>query len=198
MGVIPEGYLIHDLTAADAPALAAAYRRNREHLEPWEPAREESYFTDDGQAAAVAGQLSTVTSGLGAAWVLTHGEKVVGRVNLNNIVRGVLCSASVGYWVDADHQGRGLASAAVEHACARASRHTAAQQGLATSPRTSRLRLLRDRGPVPVHPRTVAGAPALPADPARRAALTSQRHSRHPEARVAGEGQALRHTSDQT
>ena len=120
MPVIPEGYGIHELTPDDAPGLAAAYARNRAHLEPWEPAREESFFTEDGQAAAVAGQLTTVASGLNAAWVLTRGDEVVGRVNLNNIVRGVLCSASVGYWIDADHQGRGLATGAVEVACAQA------------------------------------------------------------------------------
>jgi ribosomal-protein-alanine N-acetyltransferase len=118
--VIPEGYRIEDLTVAHAPALAEAYRRNREHLEPWEPDREESFFTHDGQVAAVAGQLAAVRNGLVASWVLTVGQQVVGRVNLNNIVMGVLRSASVGYWVDAEHLGRGLASGAVEFACAQA------------------------------------------------------------------------------
>lgn len=118
--MIPEGYGIHELTAADAPALAAAYRRNREHLEPWEPTRDEGFFTEQGQAAAVATQLAAVGNGLLMAWVLTHGDEVVGRVNLNNLVMGVLRSASVGYWVGAAHQGRGLASGAVEFACAQA------------------------------------------------------------------------------
>ncbi len=118
--MIPEGYGIHELTAADAPALAEAYRRNRAHLEPWEPTRAESFFTDDGQTAAVAGQLAAVGHGLVVAWLLTHGDQVVGRLNLNNLVLGVLRSASVGYWVDAEHQGRGLATGAVEFACAQA------------------------------------------------------------------------------
>lgn len=118
--MIPEGYQIRGLTADDASALAAAYRRNREHLEPLDPRRPESFYTDDGQAAAVASQLTSVRSGLLAAWVLTHGDRVVGRVNLNNIVMGVLRSASVGYWVDADHLRRGLAAGAVELACAQA------------------------------------------------------------------------------
>jgi ribosomal-protein-alanine N-acetyltransferase len=33
--VLPAGYEIRALSKADAPALAAAYRRNRDHLEPW-------------------------------------------------------------------------------------------------------------------------------------------------------------------
>ena len=116
----PEGYQIRELSADDAPAMAAAYARNRAHLEPWDPRRDESFYTEDGQAAAVAGQLASVRQGLLAAYVLTHGDLVVGRVNLNNIVMGVLRSASVGYWVDAEHLGRGLASRAVEFACAQA------------------------------------------------------------------------------
>jgi ribosomal-protein-alanine N-acetyltransferase len=116
--VIPEGYRIHELTPEHAPALADAYTRNREHLEPWEPTRDRSFFTVDGQVSAVAGQLSAVRNGLVAAWVLVCGDQVVGRVNLNNIVMGVLRSASLGYWVDSEHLGRGLASGAVEFACA--------------------------------------------------------------------------------
>ena len=50
-----------------------------------------------------------------AHWVVMHGDQVVARVNLNNIVMGVLRSGSLGYWVDADHQGRGLATAAVQN-----------------------------------------------------------------------------------
>jgi [ribosomal protein S5]-alanine N-acetyltransferase len=114
---LPEGYRIRELAAEDATALADAYRRNREHLAPWDPRRDESFFTDDGQAAAVAGQLTAIDAGVQAGWVVERDGCVVGRVNLNNVVMGVLRSASVGYWVDRDHLGRGLATAAVRHAC---------------------------------------------------------------------------------
>jgi ribosomal-protein-alanine N-acetyltransferase len=118
--VTPEGYQIRELAAEDAAALAEAYARNREHLARWDPRRDESFYTANGQTAALVGQLTSVRNGLLAAWVLTHEDRIVGRVNLNNIVMGVLRSASVGYWVDADHLGRGLASGAVEYACAQA------------------------------------------------------------------------------
>ena len=120
---LPEGYAIRPLRGEDAPALAAAYTRNRQHLERWDPARDDFFYTEDGQASALLGQLASVRRGLMAAWVITWRSGpdalplVVGRVNLNNVVMGVLRSATVGYWVDAEHLGRGLASAAVEHAC---------------------------------------------------------------------------------
>jgi ribosomal-protein-alanine N-acetyltransferase len=115
--VLPDGYRIRALASSDAAALALAYRRNREHLAPWEPVRAAAFYTPEGQAAAVVDQLLQVGRGLVAAWVLTHGDQVVGRINLNNIVLGVLRSGSLGYWVDAEHVQRGLATAAVEFAC---------------------------------------------------------------------------------
>jgi len=115
--VLPDGYRIVPLRVDHAEAAAAAYTRNREHLAPWDPVREESFYTVEGQQDALVRQLSLVEGGLMAAWVIEHGPDVVGRVNLNNVVRGVLCSAAVGYWVDQTHLRRGLATAAVEHAC---------------------------------------------------------------------------------
>jgi ribosomal-protein-alanine N-acetyltransferase len=118
--VIPVGYTVRPLAHSDAEALAAAYDRNREHLEPWDPVRPSDFYTVEGQQEAIARQLSLVEGGLLATWVLEHDGAVIGRVSLNNIVRGVLASASVGYWVDHRHTRRGLASARVEHACAEA------------------------------------------------------------------------------
>jgi ribosomal-protein-alanine N-acetyltransferase len=118
--VLPDGYTVRELTADDPAALAEAYRRNRSHLEPWEPARNDSFFTVDGQVAAVGAQLAAMRSGTLGAWLVLHGATVVGRVNLNNIVLGVLRSGSLGYWVDAEHLGRGVASGAVEHVCGEA------------------------------------------------------------------------------
>lgn len=118
--MIPTGYTIRPLEESDAEVLAAAYSRNREHLAPWDPIRPVEFFTVEGQRKTVAGQLDLVSSGHLATWLLLYGGDVVGRVSLNNIIRGVLASASVGYWVDHAHLRRGLATALVEHACTEA------------------------------------------------------------------------------
>ena len=118
--MLPPGYTIRPLAPEDGEALALAYSRNRGHLAPWDPLRSEDFFTVEGQQEAVARQLSLVHGGLLASWVLECDGEIVGRVNLNNIVRAVFCSASVGYWVDHAHLRRGLAAAAVELACVEA------------------------------------------------------------------------------
>lgn len=114
--MLPDGYEIRPLTNDDAPALAAAFRRNRDHLARWDPIRPASFHTDEGQALDVRNRLEVVRRGLGVSWVLAYGDDIVGRINCNNIIRGVLQSCSVGYWTDGEHLGRGLATAMVEHA----------------------------------------------------------------------------------
>jgi ribosomal-protein-alanine N-acetyltransferase len=121
-GGLPEGYRIEPLRQEDSPALAAAYRRNREHLAEWDPVRAESFFTDQGHAEEVRRLLAVTGQQRQYVWVLWHGDEVAGRVTINNIVRGVLQSATIGYWVDAGHLRRGLATAMVEHVVGEARR----------------------------------------------------------------------------
>ncbi|HSE69535.1 MAG TPA: GNAT family N-acetyltransferase [Nocardioidaceae bacterium] len=119
---LPDGYAVRPLTADDAPGLTEAYRRNREHLAPWEPVREESFYTETGQAELLAARLVSDAAGHGMSWLVVRDDLVVGRVNLSNIVRGVFQSAHAGYWVDHEHQGRGIATAGLRFACEQAAR----------------------------------------------------------------------------
>ncbi|MHA7240078.1 GNAT family N-acetyltransferase [Arthrobacter sp. TMS1-12-1] len=104
------------LAAADAPALARAYSDNRGHLAPWEPLREESFFTESGQAEQIARRLGGAAAGTDVPWVLEAEERIVGTMTLSGIVHGPFLSAHVGYWVDGRLQGRGVGSAALRAA----------------------------------------------------------------------------------
>ena len=45
--------------------------------------------------------------------VIEAGGQVVGRITINDVVRGAFQSAHLGYWVAASRTGRGVATAAV-------------------------------------------------------------------------------------
>ncbi len=98
----------------DAVRLADLVRRNRSYLAPWEPLRPESYFTVEGQRDVVAQSLERYAGRVQVPCVILDEEnEVVGRINLNNVVRAAFQSASVGYWVAEEATGRGLARGAV-------------------------------------------------------------------------------------
>ena len=115
-----QGYELRPISLEDAPALAAAYARNREHLAPWDPPRPDDFWTAEGQRARIATELDAVADRRQAAWLVWRGGEMVGRVALQNIVLGPFRSAALGYWVDASHTGRGVATWAGEHACTEA------------------------------------------------------------------------------
>jgi ribosomal-protein-alanine N-acetyltransferase len=112
--VLPDGYTFRRLALEDAAAAAAAYVRNREHLRPWEPTRPDRFFTEEGQREVIQGRLRQVELALFECWLLWHGPDVVGSANLQNVVRGAMLGADVGYWVDHGHLRRGLGVAALE------------------------------------------------------------------------------------
>lgn len=111
---------ISRLHAEDALALAAAYERNREHLRPWDSVRPPAVLTWRVSKLGSPPSSGPALAAGSAVWLIRCGEIAVGRVALNNIVMAAFSSASVGYWVDAAHTRRSLATRAVEHACAEA------------------------------------------------------------------------------
>lgn len=101
-------------TLDDAPALAAAQTLSREHLRPWEPVRNEKWFTTAGQTERMTYQLERYKNGLVVPWVLAQDDRIVGAITLSDLVPGPFRSAALGYWLSVDVLGRGLATRAVE------------------------------------------------------------------------------------
>jgi [ribosomal protein S5]-alanine N-acetyltransferase len=97
---------IRRLTSEDAGELAALLVANREFLAPFEPDRDESFYT-------VVGQRERIESGEQQAFAILDGSRIAGVVALSNIARGPFQSANLGYWVAQDLNDRGLATKAV-------------------------------------------------------------------------------------
>ena len=100
-----------------SPAAAAFYRRNREAFAPFDPAREEDFYTAAGQAEALAWDQGQAEAGRSFRFLLVqprHPGKVMGAFGLNEIVRGAFQSCFVSYKIDASLWGRGYGSEAIE------------------------------------------------------------------------------------
>ncbi|MGI8879245.1 MAG: GNAT family N-acetyltransferase [Jatrophihabitans sp.] len=100
----------------DAVEWSRVRTSNREWLQPWEPTSP-STWQARSSTASWAALLSTLRgaarAGTSIPMVVTYGGRLVGQVNASNVIRGVLRSASVGYWVDAAVAGRGITPTAV-------------------------------------------------------------------------------------
>jgi ribosomal-protein-alanine N-acetyltransferase len=101
---------IRRVTEADAGALIRGNRASRAFHAPWvEPFTDESGF---------ARWFAETRSGRRVALVAETGGAIAGMVTLNEVVLGIFCSATVGYYAMAGMAGRGTMTRAVELAVA--------------------------------------------------------------------------------
>jgi ribosomal-protein-alanine N-acetyltransferase len=89
---------------------------NEEWLDRWEPTSTKSWvernspveFRRNLSRLRAAARIGTMLP-----FVICYGDRLVGQLNVSNIVRGALRSCSVGYWVDAAVAGRGITPTAL-------------------------------------------------------------------------------------
>jgi ribosomal-protein-alanine N-acetyltransferase len=95
------------LTAADAEELTALRVRNRTRISEYEPDWDdpEAYYTVDGVRAWIVDG--------NERFAILDGTAIAGMISLTGIVYGALCTANLGYFVDSERNGRGLATAAI-------------------------------------------------------------------------------------
>jgi ribosomal-protein-alanine N-acetyltransferase len=110
------GVRLRVVQVADAEGLAALYEVNREYLRPWEPERDDAYFTVDGQRDNLHDLVEAYATGEMWPGVILVDDEIAGRITLNNVLRGPLQSCFVGYWVARAHAGHGVATEALRQA----------------------------------------------------------------------------------
>jgi ribosomal-protein-alanine N-acetyltransferase len=105
----------HDLIvrlpgAADVDAIVHYYASNREALGPFEPRRQETFYTPSYWQARVAQNLAQFQEGRSVSLFLHEADKqtVIGSIGLSNIVGYPLHGATLGYSLAATHWGRGV------------------------------------------------------------------------------------------
>ncbi|MBO0837710.1 MAG: hypothetical protein J2P28_19665, partial [Actinobacteria bacterium] len=72
------GVVMRVAVESDAQSLCSAYRRNRDHLQPWEPRREDEFFTLDGQMVRLRSQLEQLEAKRTVPWLLLAQDAVIG------------------------------------------------------------------------------------------------------------------------
>ena len=105
-----ERYALRPLASDDVELINRYEKTNREHLRPWEPQRDEQYFTLENAETRVELQVASMQAGDAVFFLLLEPEsgELLGRCNYTNIVRGVFQACHLGFSLAASAQGRGL------------------------------------------------------------------------------------------
>ena len=116
MKLSSERIFIRPMELADAPAQLEVRLRNRDFFQTWEPLRPESHWTLVAQEADIRNAACNWEEdrGYGFGVFLKETGAFIGRVNLANLVRGAWQNATTGYWMDAQHNGKGYATEALK------------------------------------------------------------------------------------
>ena len=123
-----ELYCLQTLGLDDAEALHHYERVNRDFLRPWEPERDEHYFTLSDARGRVEQQLEAMDAGRSVCFVLVDpgNEEILGRCNYSNIIAGAFQACYLGFSLAQAVQGRGLMKRSLEAG----NRHCFEQTGL--------------------------------------------------------------------
>jgi [ribosomal protein S5]-alanine N-acetyltransferase len=100
----------------DARAWSEVRLRNEQWLSPWE-ATSSLRWADRNAVAAwpslLAALRKAARAGTMLPFVVTYGSRLVGQMNVSNVVHGALRGCSVGYWIDSAVAGRGITPTAL-------------------------------------------------------------------------------------
>jgi [ribosomal protein S5]-alanine N-acetyltransferase len=106
-------------TPDDAGEIAAYYRQNREHLQPWSPRWPPDVLTEEFWREQVPLRQADHAEGTAVALFLFEKRaptRVIGNLSLTQIVRGAAERCTIGYGLAAHAQGQGFMVEAVRGA----------------------------------------------------------------------------------
>ena len=112
-----DSHLNRRITAEDAAPLAAFYTRNKVHLAPWEPARDEEFYSEPFWQQRIGDWMEQIALGNADHYLTvdTAADKILATCSITNIVRGPFQACNIGYAVSADEEGSGVMSTLVRH-----------------------------------------------------------------------------------
>lgn len=105
---------IRILTPDDSEDLFNYYVRNKEYLKPYEPSRDESFYSLEVQKKILIESYKQFLNGASLNCGIYKNNRLIGKIQISNIVQGVFRSAFIGYSIDEKEQGHGYMKEALK------------------------------------------------------------------------------------
>ena len=94
----------------DAEAMLDYHQRNRLHFKPWDPTRDETYYTVEKVGARILGMNQKMLDQQSLHLILRESDsaRVIAECGFTNIVRGPFQACHLGFSICQMYEGRGL------------------------------------------------------------------------------------------
>lgn len=111
--IVGKNIEIRNFTPDNADELLDYYIRNKEHLSPYEPSRDNSFYTYEVQKDILLESYKQLLNGSSFDLGIYKDNKLIGKAKISNVVYGVFKSAILGYSIDSEEEGKGYMTEAV-------------------------------------------------------------------------------------
>lgn len=105
---------IHALIPSDAEDVLEFHLRNRNFLRPFEPSRDEKFYTLESQKRTLVESYKQFLNGEVVNFGIYKNNKFIGKIKISNIVMGGFKNAFIGYSMDEKEQSKGYMKEAVK------------------------------------------------------------------------------------
>ncbi|MBU3093797.1 GNAT family N-acetyltransferase [Clostridium sp. CF011] len=105
---------IHALIPSDAEEVLEFHLRNRKFLRPFEPSRDETFYTLESQKRTLVESYKQFLNGNVVNFGIYKNNKLIGKIKISNIVMGSFKNAFIGYSMDEKEQSKGYMKESVK------------------------------------------------------------------------------------
>lgn len=112
-----ERLILKVLDKSSAQTVLDYYLRNKDFLEPWEPARNKEFYTKEYHEKQLANDLSQIgNKSLLRLWIFKKDDenRTIGSIGFTNIAGGVFLSCFLGYKLDKEEVNQGYMTEAIK------------------------------------------------------------------------------------
>lgn len=99
--------ILKNLTTSNAQEVLEYYNKNKNHLAPFEPTKDSTFYTLEAQKKFLNKSYREFLNGTSVDLGIFKEGKLIGKIKISRILNGSFKSGTLGYSIDEDEQGKG-------------------------------------------------------------------------------------------
>ncbi|MFW2490842.1 GNAT family N-acetyltransferase [Clostridium chromiireducens] len=105
--------ILRNLTSSDAEDVLEYYKKNKTYLEPFEPVKDNNFYTLETQKKFLNKSYREFLNGTTVELGIFKKERLIGKIKLSRIIHGSFKNGTLGYSIDEGEQGKGYMTESV-------------------------------------------------------------------------------------